>query len=119
MGHFLCFVYCCWPHFVSAVLFQTVQEAAGVGQPERDGLKIISSFLMKKKTSAEVCVHCRTFFSYLTQKKHPKIEFKNKGAGNAKCELHSNIKSIRTFKIFLMLLMVDVSRVRTFWSSLT
>lgn len=78
MGHFLCFVYCCWPHFVSAVLFQTVQETAGVGQPERDGLKIISSFLMKKKTSAEVCVHCRTFFSYLTQKNIQKCNLRTK-----------------------------------------
>lgn len=78
MGHFLCFVYCRWSHFVSAVLFQTVQEAAGVGQPERDGLKIISSFLMKKKTSAEVCVHCRTFFSYLTQKNIQKFNLRPK-----------------------------------------
>lgn len=41
-------------HLVSTVLFQTVQEATGVGQPERHRLKVVSSFLTNKKE--ENCV---------------------------------------------------------------
>lgn len=41
------FSVCAVSHLVSAVLLQTVQEAAGVGQPEGNRLKVVSAFLRR------------------------------------------------------------------------
>ena len=43
-------VHACVCHLISAVLFEAVQEAAGVGQPEGNRLKVVTAFLKESNT---------------------------------------------------------------------
>jgi len=45
----------CVSHLLPAVLFEAVQEAAGVGQPEGDRLKVIPTFLKENRTTVTHC----------------------------------------------------------------